>query len=73
MMKEKIKEFTEKHPELKSEVSQLLWYTAGCGIGYIVGCKITEYRFTVALERIDKVEPEFMPLINRALTTLKNK
>lgn len=73
MMKKKIKEFTEKHPELKSEVSRLLWYTAGYGIGYIVGCKITEYRFAVAFERIDKVEPDFIPLFNRALTTLKNK
>lgn len=73
MMKEKIKEFTVKHPELKSEVSRLLWYTAGCGIGYIVGCKITEYRFAVAFERINKVEPEFMPLVNKALTKLKDK
>lgn len=72
-VKGKIKEFKEKHPELKSDVSKLLFMAVGCGAGYIVGNKFCEWRISSGLERIDSVDPEILPKIEAAIETLKNK
>lgn len=72
-IKEKVKEIKEKHPELKGDVSRILWLTIGCGAGYIVGSKWCEYRFGLALERINSVDPEIFPKIQKSIEVLKDK
>ena len=72
-IKEKVKEIKEKHPELKGDVSRILWLAIGCGAGYIVGSKWSEYRFGLGLERINSVDPEIFPKIQKSIEVLKDK
>ena len=72
-IKEKVKEIKEKHPELKGDVSRILWLAIGCGAGYIVGSKWCEYRFSLGLERINSVDPEIFPKIQKSIEVLKDK
>lgn len=72
-IKEKVKEIKEKHPELKGDVSRILWLAIGCGAGYIVGSKWSEHRFALALERINSVDPEIFPKIQKSIEVLKDK
>lgn len=72
-VKEKVKEFKEKHPELKGDVSRILYLAIGCGAGYFVGTKYANMRFGMGLERINSVKPEVFPLMQEAIDELKNK
>ena len=72
-VKGKIKEFKEKHPELKADVSKLLFMAVGCGAGYIVGNEFCEWKFASGLERINTVDPEILPKIEAAIEILNNK
>lgn len=72
-VKEKIKEFKEKHPELKGEAFRILYLAIGCGAGYIVGSKFMEKRISVGLERMVGAEPDIEPLMKSAAEKLKTK
>lgn len=72
-VKEKIKEFKGKHPELKEEATRILYLAIGGGAGYIVGSKFTEMRFSVCLERMIGAEPNIESLMKSAFEKLKTK
>lgn len=72
-VKEKVKEFNEKHPELKGDVSKLLHLAIGLGAGYFVGKKYADLRFGIGLDRLNSVKPEIFPLMQEAFDELKKK
>lgn len=72
-VKEKIKEFKEKHPELKGEATRILYLAIGGGTGYIVGSKFAESRISVGLERMIGVDPDIGSLMKSAFEKLKTK
>ena len=70
-IKEKIGNFVDEN-------GKIIIATTGCvlitlGVGYVLGCKNTEFRLSYALERVFEKNPEIKTLMDNAIKELNKK